>query len=623
MKLSARILLCRTTFPLHVKVGQIRFLVGYLRNMGIAMERNDRLIRKKIYKYMLTGVMTTIALQLGNVVDAIIVGNLIGSVGNAAVSTSLPYIYTLQAAAILMGSGGALSIAVLLGKRDIPTAGKVMGACIYICIIYPLLFTLASPVLVPAYLRFTGVQGEIRMLLTDYIWIYSIGMPIISIVIALAYYISVDNHPALSSQINIVANVVNLALDYLLVRYTPLGMKGAALSTVLGYLISGSILIPRYVKSKNRMVTPCFKVDEIIKIKEELIQVLKNGLPNLWYLILTVLSIGVINKEIIYSLGADYYTAYAVANNTQHIVQMFLNGITSVIASVAGVLYGEKDYFRIRVVLSHTIKTAVFVGVIIMTIFIFAPQCLSALYGFDNYQILPELLVALRIFALSFFFLILNAISQNYYRTIGQTLLSTLSSTLQLLILRVPLIVIGVRLMGFRGIFIAIVISEILSFAILNIIRIILQIKGRVPKKGYMALPENDNNRICDISVIGNDDSAVRVSEKIIEYCKNEGLSLSKSNMLGVAVEELISNIGRYGYSKTTEKNIDICLFKGEGKMFMRIRDDGIPFNPTVYSVEEIKDKEIGGLMLLKKLAIKITYMRVLDLNNTVFEIDV
>ena len=57
------------------------------------MERNDDLIKKKIYKYMITGVMTTIALQLGNVVDAMIVGNLLGSIGNAAVSASTPYTY--------------------------------------------------------------------------------------------------------------------------------------------------------------------------------------------------------------------------------------------------------------------------------------------------------------------------------------------------------------------------------------------------------------------------------------------------------------------------------------------------------------------------------------------------
>ena len=94
------------------------------------MNRNDRLIKKKIYKYMLTGIMTTVALQLGNIVDAMIVGNLIGSIGNGAVSASTPYTYVLQAAAILLASGGAVIAAVMLGKRQPESAGKVMGFCL-------------------------------------------------------------------------------------------------------------------------------------------------------------------------------------------------------------------------------------------------------------------------------------------------------------------------------------------------------------------------------------------------------------------------------------------------------------------------------------------------------------
>lgn len=54
---------------------------------------------------MLTGVMTTVALQLVNVVDAMIVRNLLGSIGNAAVSAALPYTYMLQVAMILFSSG--------------------------------------------------------------------------------------------------------------------------------------------------------------------------------------------------------------------------------------------------------------------------------------------------------------------------------------------------------------------------------------------------------------------------------------------------------------------------------------------------------------------------------------
>jgi len=121
------------------------------------MERNDYLIRKKIYKYMLTGVMVTVALQLGNVVDAMIVGNLLGSIGNGAISASTPYIYTLQAATILLGSGGAVCVAVLLGKRDAENAGRVFSFCMILSVAYPLVFTCLSPFTLPLYRNMLGL----------------------------------------------------------------------------------------------------------------------------------------------------------------------------------------------------------------------------------------------------------------------------------------------------------------------------------------------------------------------------------------------------------------------------------------------------------------------------------
>ena len=212
------------------------------------MPRNDFLIRKKIYKYMLTGVMTTIALQLGNVVDAMIVGNLLGSIGNGAVTASTPYIYILQAAAILLGSGGAVTEAILLGRRDTENSGRVMGFCMIASVVYPLIFTALFPVLVPAYVTLTATTGEIAGMIKSLTTVYSIGMPVMSFCITMAYLINVDNNPALATQMHITANVVNLVSDYILVRFTPLGIAGAALSTVLGYLVAGIIFIPKYFK---------------------------------------------------------------------------------------------------------------------------------------------------------------------------------------------------------------------------------------------------------------------------------------------------------------------------------------------------------------------------------------
>ncbi len=585
------------------------------------MERNDRLIRKKMYRYMLTGVMTTVALQLGNVVDAMIVGNLLGSIGNGAINASTPYLYVLQAAAILAGSGGAVSIAVLLGKRQIDSAGRVMGLCMAVSVAYPLIFTCLFPVLVPRYVHLTGAAPELAQMIRSITTVYSVGMPVISFVLVMAYLINVDNNPAMAARLHITSNVVNLVLDYILVRYTPLGITGAAISTVIGYLVSGLIFIPRYFKSSGRMVTPVFR--GLFDNKELAVMTVKNGFPNLAYLILTVISVAVLNSNVLRTLGDAYFSAYSVTGNTQLIVQMFLNGVSSVIASVAGVLYGEKDYFGMRKVFSRVLKTAVLISVLIMAVFLAIPQGVAALYGFDNEAVRAELLSALRLFSLSFVFFSLNALTQNYYRTIGRTFLSTISSVLQLLVVKVPLMLAFMAVLGFKGLFAAIIISELSSFVIVNIIRLIMQKAGRVPQKGFMAIPERNSGEICDISITGSDKEAVRVSERIMEYCLKDGVSASKAQTMGIAAEELIDNTARYGYKRSEEKDIDICLSKADGRYYLRLRDDGIPFDPVSYEPAEGAEHELGGLELLKRMAVKMNYVRTLNLNNTVIEIDI
>ncbi len=583
------------------------------------MERNDRLIKKKIYKYMLTGVMSTIALQLGNVVDAMIVGNLLGSIGNSAVSVSIPYTYILQAATILLASGGAVISAVLLGKHDADSAGKIMGFCLFVGIAYPLIFTAASPFAVPLYVRFTGAQGELAEMVGDFSFVYSLGMPVISLVLITSYFMNADSHPSYSAWLNIMANAVNLVLDFVLVKFTPLGIKGAALSTALGYLAAGLIFIPLYLRSKNRMLKPALK--GLPKIKPLIVAALKRGLPNLMFLLMTVIAMSIMNRAILDTLGGGYYSAYAVANNTQNIVQMFLGGISSVIASVAGVLYGEKDYYGMRVVLKRVLITALVVGAVIMAVFLAVPQVIASMYGFDNNEIMRHLETGLRVFSLSFGFLIFNAVSQNYYRTTGQTFLATASTAMELLLIKVPLMLAGMALFGFVGLFAAIIVSELVAFLLLNLIRMIMQRLGKVPQKGFMAIPRTDPAVIFDISVTGSDEQAVSISEQIISKCANSGMPEARAKTMGLAAEEIVSNIGRYGYKEQESKDIDICLSKAEGKYYMRTRDDGVPFDPSSYELEEHEPEMIGGLELLKKMAVSISYMRVISLNNTIIEI--
>ena len=583
------------------------------------MERNDYLIKKKIYKYMVTGVMTTVALQLGNVVDAMIVGNLIGIHGTAAITSGTPYVYILQAAAILLGSGGAVAMAILLGRRNTEDAGRVMGFCMFFSVLYPLIFTCLFPVLVPSFVRATGAAGQLAGMVRDMTTVYSIGMPILSFSIVMAYLMNIDNNPGLAAQMHIAANLLNLILDYLLVRFTPLGIKGAALSTILGYLLADLYYIPKYMRSRNRMVKPVFKNC----FRKDLTGLIaRRGFPNLAILVLTVISVSVINKSVMRAFGDGHFSAYAVINSTQLIVQMILNGVSSVIASVAGVLYGEKDYYGMRHVVSKVLRTALLVGAVITVVFLAVPQLLGILYGFHDEALAPVLYTGLRIFSLSFSFFILNAIAQNYYRTIGQTFLSTLSSAMVLVILKIPLTLSFLSAFGFTGLFVGAIISELLSFLLLNLVRILLQKAGKVPQKGFMAIPDHMSGEICDFTVTGTDENAVNVSDRIIEYLKKDDIPTDRCNALGIAAEELINNIGRYGYRDAKDKYIDVCLSKTEGSYYLRLRDDGVPFDPVRYKPPEHDKKTIGGLELIRDLAVRMEYVRVISLNNTVIEMD-
>ena len=73
------------------------------------------------------------------------------------------------------------------------------------------------------------------------------------------------------------------------------------------------------------------------------------------------------------------------------------------------------------------------------------------------------------------------------------------------------------------------------------------------------------------------------ISGKIIEYGINEDMPERQAKIMGLATEELVANIGRHGYPDTDKKNIDICLSKSDGSFFLRLRDDGVPFDPVSY----------------------------------------
>lgn len=583
------------------------------------MERNAFLINRKIHQYILPGVLMTVAMQLGNVVDGMIVGNLLGADAMAAIEISMPVLLLLQMPAMMLAMGGAAEAAVLLGKRDMEKAGGVFSASLAAGIALSLLFALFTPFLPgPLALALSG-NASLAALAKPYIMVNFGGIPILTAAILFCYFMNADNHPQLGSALFIIANVVNLVLDFVFIKGFGLGMAGSALSTIIGYL-TGMVTVVFYFRSGYRML-------RLQKPGRNMIPyaglAVKAGIPSAVFTLMSALKSVLINSAIVRVLGNDSMAVYAVCVNAVLIAELCVGGVIGLIPNIAGILYGERDYYGIRTLCKRVLTYSYIAIAVLLLVFLAVPQVIAGLFGITEGDMLALCKTALRIFACSFPFYVYNKFLMSYYQTILQPGLSTVVTALQGFLVIVPFTFVGIFLWGLPGACLMAVASEAVTILISSLYRIRSQHKGRLAAGGVYMLPQIGDEKSLDCSIENDIGEVIAFREKLFAFCEQNAIARRDAKILGLAVEEIAANIVQYGYRRDQKNYMDISFTIQDDKYILRIRDDGVPFNPLEYQSQEDEKVTVGGIALLKKLTSEFQYMRVLNMNNTVIGLNI
>ena len=580
--------------------------------------RNDILIRRKFNSYLIPGVVMVVAMQLGNIVDCIFVSRWIDLDGLTAISLSMPVLLVMQVIGMTFGGGCAAMISNLLGKRELEKASELFSASILAVLGLSLIFTVLAPFTAGPISRFLTPSPVLAELLEQYLFLFMLLIPILNLCILFSNVVSVDNNPKLGAHCFIIANVVNLLTEYIFLNYTSLGMRGAALSTIIGYA-AGLIMVVPYIRSPRRMLQP--SLGKARNGARELVRVLRAGAPQASLFGMRILQFFILNTMIQSALGPDYLSIYAVCLNAVTIVRLFIDGVVGLIQTVAGVLYGEKDYYGIRALVKRTVITTAGLVVMLTAFFLAFPQALLTLFSFNKQDIYDVALSCVRLYSLSFAFFAANRLAQVYYQATLFTFLSTMDTMLQGFIWLVPVVALLMRFMGIQGVCLAVAVAEALTFITVWVYRSIRQRQGKLPQKGFLMIPDREGSVLCDVSISSTEGDAIRVSEQLIACCLENGVPKRQANAVGVAAEELAVNIARYGYRRDNPCAIDICLSMTDQSLILRLRDDGVPFNPTEYQREEAETFAVGGIELIRRVAGKMSYARVLNMNNTIIEV--
>lgn len=577
-------------------------------------QRNGQLLYKRFAGYFLPTVIMQLALSMSMVVDGIIVGNMLGPDALAAVNLALPLTLFFSLISACFGLGGTILVAGALGRKETDAANETFSISILALIASGLLIL---GILIASVDPLSGIlcagNQTLYPLVREFLGVLVWGAPLLIITPGIIFFIRADGQPTLGALILVTANAINLVCDVLFIHWLN-SIRGASLATVLGYAV-GMLLLVKYVRSPLRML----KLKASSKgYLSRLAAIVKAGFPAAFDIFLLFLKIMCINSIVLSLSGASGMAAFSVCLSCLSLVSTFIAGGADTMIPIAGVLYGENDIHGIRLVFRRACVIIVVATIVLTILFEFFPVQLMAVFGVTDAEGIRVGVPAIRLFALSFIGIGFAYLMLAYYQTVGRPALATSLIVVEGGLVVIPAAWILSRVWGLTGVWGAFLLAEAAAaLFILYATRREEKRSGGAVKGLLLLPPEMGDDGTLDLTIKNTLEEAVGLSEKIRLFCREKNVDETTAMKVALAVEEMAVNVVKHGHDSPGEHYIDVGMRLTPDEIRVSFRDDGRPFNPLAYEADGKETPMVGGLRVLKALAVAVTYTYTLNFNST------
>lgn len=576
------------------------------------LRRNDKLITKKYKEYFVPTLLMAMSSSMAIIVDGIIVGNMLGANALAAVNVCMPIMQLFSALSVLIGMGAATVISVSKGKRDNDTANRTFTTMCLMALIISIILLVCQLMNPSFFCRMLTTDEQLYLLAYDYYRILIMGTPLIIIVTTFGYVLRADGLPKYASAILITSNGVNLIMDVVLIRAFDMGIRGAALATVLGYVV-GMVLLCVYMFSKKRSMR--FDCNDMVHRAKD---ILSNGLSPAMGGIFITIKILCINHIVTNIAGSAGMVSFSVCLSCLSFVSMLISGASQTMMPILSTCYGEKDYSGVGMVIKRAFIVLSVSTLVILCVFELVPKTVLALFGVTAPSDVRLAVPSLRLFVISLFGTAMVFLLLYICVAVQKKRLSFIITVLEGLIIVVPGAFILSNIFGINGVWFAFILAEYGTVAITYFIT-----KGNISgicraEGGTGSGADNDDDSILELSI--NWENVSETVSSAVDFLNKAGFSSSLSNRIGITIEEMIDNISHF--SKHNNVNMDVLIHTVADGAVISFCDDGDPFNPLYYSEEEKEEYAIDNISMITSLASHIDYQRVIGLNKTYIHID-
>ena len=395
-------------------------------------------IKKLMVKMAVPALVGQVVNLLYNVVDRIYIGHIpeVGGTALTGVGLFTPILMLLTAFAMLCGSGGAPRAAIAMGKGEKEHAEKILGNCFTMLMILAVVLTAVFYFAAPALLGFFGGSEATLPYAISYSRIYILGSVFVLTVMGLNVFITTQGFAAFSMLTTVIGAGINIVLDPILIFGLDMGVKGAALATVISQAVS-AVWILCFLTGKKTILK--LKVSNMPLVPKVFGPCLGLGVSS-FVMISTESILSISFTTSLARFGGDVAVgAMTVLTSINQLITMPLSGICQGGQPLISYNYGAGKLDRVKEAFFCQFGVCVAYTTVFWALLMLLPNVFAGIFTSDT-ALVSYTAWAIRIFLACGFSVGFQISCQQAFMALGQAKISLLMACLRKIVLLIPLI---------------------------------------------------------------------------------------------------------------------------------------------------------------------------------------
>ena len=374
---------------------------------------------------------------LYNMVDRMYIGHIPGSGASAltGVGVAFPLIMIISAFAALVSMGGAPRASIMMGKGDNEQANKILGNCFTALVITSVVLTAVTMIFCEPLLMMFGASENTIVYAKAYMMIYAAGTIFVQLTLGMNAFISAQGFSRISMLTVIIGAITNIVLDPILIFGFNMGVRGAALATVLSQAVSTVwVQFLSGKKSQLKLHPKYFNIDAKI-----LFPALALGVAPFIMQSTESLLVLCFNSSLLKYGGDLAVGAMTILSSVMQFSMLPLQGLTQGAQPIISFNYGAGNIDRVKKAFHLLLASCLVYATAMWALCMLFPQMFAAIFTSD--PALTQITVwALRIYIAAVFLMGAQLACQQTFIALGNAKISTFLALLRKIILLIPLI---------------------------------------------------------------------------------------------------------------------------------------------------------------------------------------